>query len=97
MDNGTLGKILRQLRLENGYSEEEIAQYFGGDAEMVLRWEQDVCEPTASQCVILSELYGTTADSMLGGIPVEHSMPEDMQQRYRQIQWANRLAGRKAG
>lgn len=56
MEKITTGRILKELRINNAYSIDELAQYFNNDCDLITNWENDVSEPTISECKILSGL-----------------------------------------
>lgn len=97
MYDNHIAKMLKKLREDADYSIEKVAQYFGGDINMVANWENGTDAPSAYDCFVLSELYGVSIDSMFGALSAKELVPEDKQDDYSREAWINRLAKRHAG
>ncbi len=64
MNNDHFTKNLRELRLEKGYTQEQLAEKLGVSAQSVSRWE---CGNTLPDVMLLPELakiYGVTVDDL---------------------------------
>ena len=59
-------KRLKDLRLEKGYTQKQLATLIGYDQSMIARWEKGSSEPTASAIKKLALLFSVTADYLLG-------------------------------
>ena len=59
-------KRLKELRLEKGYTQKQLATLIGYDQSMVARWEKGESEPTASAIKQLALVFNVTADYLLG-------------------------------
>lgn len=94
MDKITTGKILKELRMNNSYSVDDLAQYFNNNSELIRSWENDVSEPTISECKVLSDLYGISVDDMFLGIDVKKIIPPNMHEGFAYERKINRLASR---
>lgn len=94
MDKITTGKILKELRMNNSYSVDELAQYFNNNSDLITNWENDVSEPTISECKVLSGLYGISVDDMFFCIDVKKIIPPNMHERFAYERKINRLASR---
>ena len=94
MDKITTGKILKELRTKNAYSVDELAQFFNNDSDLIKNWENDIAEPTISECKILSGLYGISVDDMFWEIDVRKIMPQNVQGKFAYERKINRLANR---
>lgn len=57
---------IKELRLERGMTQKELAQAVGCSQPMIVMWEKEECEPTASAIVKLSEALNCTTDYLLG-------------------------------
>lgn len=53
------GRNLRRLRLEHGYTAEQVREYIGmGSVQAVYKWERGECFPALDNFFALVELYG---------------------------------------
>ncbi len=59
-------KRLKELRLEKGYTQKQLATLIGYDQSMVARWEKGESEPTASAIKNIAVLFDVTSDYLLG-------------------------------
>lgn len=57
---------IKELRLERGMTQKQLAQAVGCSQPMIAMWEKEECEPTASAIVKLSEALNCTTDYLLG-------------------------------
>ena len=60
------GKILKELRIENGVTQKTISEVLGCHQSMVTRWEKGECEPTESVIRKTAVYFGVTADYLIG-------------------------------
>ena len=60
------GKILKELRVEKGISQMDLAKATGISQSAIAKWELDKTEPTASALITLSLFFGETTDFLLG-------------------------------
>lgn len=90
----TTGSILKELRLNNAYSVEDLAQYFNNNSDLITSWENDASEPTISECKVLSGLYGIPVDDMFFDIDVRKIIPDNMYEKFTYERRLNRLASR---
>ena len=65
----TLGEKLQRLRLQNGMSQDTLAQRLGVSRQAVSKWERDEAMPDLDKILKLSELYGVSLDSILKNQP----------------------------
>ena len=61
-----LGKRIKELRLEKGLSQPQLAKLVGVSNGMISIWENDVNEPKASFIKALSIVLEISADDLLG-------------------------------
>lgn len=73
---------LRQLREHAGYTPETLACFFGMDGSLIENWESGVTEPTITECLVLSRLYGIPLDQMFADFSVRSVIPEDYTELY---------------
>lgn len=57
---------IKELRLERGMTQKQLAQAVGCSQPMIAMWEKEECEPTASAIVKLSEALNCRTDYLLG-------------------------------
>lgn len=57
---------LKQLREENGYNQEYVANYLGVKQQTYSRYENNVTEPDINSLIKLTKLYKVTVDYLLG-------------------------------
>ena len=61
----TLGVRIRQLRMENGYTQVRLATQLGLTKQAVSKWENDLAYPDILLLPALARLLDTTIDEML--------------------------------
>lgn len=61
-----ISKKIKELRIENGMTQSELAKSVGCSQSMIARWEKDECEPTATAILKLSETLKCSCDYLLG-------------------------------
>lgn len=57
---------LVQLRKENGYSQEMLADKLGISRQAVSKWERAEASPDTDNLIALARLYGMSLDELLG-------------------------------
>jgi len=60
------GDRLKQLRLDRGYTREELSEFAGIGSNQVYRYENNLTDPPTDILVRLSKTLGVTADYLLG-------------------------------
>ncbi len=58
----SMGKIIKGLRKERGYTQEELAEIIGVSFQAVSKWENDLGMPDVSQIVPLARVFGVPTD-----------------------------------
>ena len=61
-----LGKRLRGARQAAGLTQEAVSEAIGVHAPVISSWERGHSEPLAGKIPVLADLYGVTADWILG-------------------------------
>lgn len=86
--------ILKRLREQHNYSVKESSVYFNDDENLIKAWELGVAEPTISQCLILSGLYGVSVDEMFTGYDIRTAVPLKQREKFEYEAMLNRMANR---
>ena len=66
----TFGEKVRELRLKNGYSQEEVAEKIGISRQAYSKWEKGTTIPDVEKCAALADLYLFGTGLLGRGIPV---------------------------
>ncbi len=61
----TFGEKLLELRKQNNFSQEELAEKIGVSRQAVSRWESGETMPDSPNLLIICNLFGVSADSLL--------------------------------
>lgn len=70
------GSILKELRLEHGLTQAELAKAIGVVQGTIYFWEKEINEPTASFLISLAKFFSISIDELLGlNIEDEASKP----------------------
>ena len=75
MNYTSICAALKERRERAGYTQAELARFFGMDASLIQRWETGITEPTISECLVLSKLYGISLDEMFGAFDARAIIP----------------------
>lgn len=59
-------KRLKDLRLDRGFTQKQLATLIGYDQSMIVRWENGSSEPTANAIIKLASVFNVTSDYLLG-------------------------------
>lgn len=86
--------ILKSLREKHSYTVDELSRFFNNDKNLIKAWELGVAEPTISQCLILSKLYGISVDEMFSDLDISDVMPTNKVDELEYEAKFNRLAKR---
>lgn len=62
----TMGKIIKELRLNHGLTQEMLAERLGVTYQAVSKWENDLGMPDISQIVPLASVLEVTTDTLFG-------------------------------
>lgn len=60
------GEKIKELRLERGWTQKELAVQIGQAQSTIVYWERNEQEPNISSLKKLCELFGVPADYLLG-------------------------------
>ena len=66
MTKEEIGKILKQLRLNCGKTQKEVAEHLGKSQQLIGHWETGYSQPDANTLFVLCNFYGTTVDKAFG-------------------------------
>ena len=61
-------KIIRDLREDNDLTQSQVAEYLGTSQTMYARYEREASELPVRHLLKLCELYGVSADDILGRV-----------------------------
>ena len=59
------GVRLKKYRLDNNYSQKELANILGVSARTVVRWEQNTTRPSPDEAQRIAAIIGVTADELV--------------------------------
>ena len=62
----TMGQIIKQLRKERGFTQEELAEQLGVTFQAVSKWENDTGMPDISQVIPLATVFDVSTDVLFG-------------------------------
>ena len=62
----TMGQIIKRLRKERNFTQEELAEQLGVTFQAVSKWENDTGLPDISQVVPLATVFGVSTDVLFG-------------------------------
>lgn len=79
----TMGQIIKRLRKERNFTQEELAEQLNISAPAVSKWENDTSMPDISQVVPLANLFGVPTDVLFGVYGTEHE--EEVNLRLKEI------------
>lgn len=65
-DNRTLGQRIAHYRKLRGITQEELGEKCGVSSQAVSKWENDISAPDITLLGTLSEIFGISADELLG-------------------------------
>ena len=65
-ESGNMSAIIRSLRMERGWTQEELGERVGVSAQAVSKWETGQSLPDISQLPLLSKAFGVTTDLLFG-------------------------------
>lgn len=60
------GVRFKKYRLQNGYTQKQIAELLGIHQSNVSDWENDITRPEYEHLIALAKIYDETIDSLLG-------------------------------
>ena len=62
----TMGQIIRRLRKERNFTQEELAEQLGVTFQAVSKWENNAGMPDISQIVPIARVFGVSTDVLFG-------------------------------
>lgn len=60
------GSTLKRYRLQNGYTQKQVADYLKISQSNISDWENNISRPEYENIIALSKLYGETIEALLG-------------------------------
>lgn len=94
MKRNMIGDKLKSLREEIGYSQAELACLLGINQTTIEEWETGQIEPTLSEGLLLSRLYGIDLNDMFVDFDEIELLPEDRVVLFQNEMRRNRCAKR---
>ena len=64
----TSGERIRQLRIDRGWSQDDMADRLSILSIQISKWEQDETEPSATNIVRLARLFGVSVSFLMDGV-----------------------------
>lgn len=64
----SLGELLKENRLRCKMTQEFVAETMGVSRQAVSKWENGIADPSTSNLLALSKLYGVAADELLKSV-----------------------------
>lgn len=61
----TLGAVLKEYRIKCNMTQEFVAETLGVSRQAVSKWETGTSEPSTSNLIAISKLYGVSAEEIL--------------------------------
>ena len=71
----SLGEFLKDARIRAGLKQIEVEKKTGISNKSLSNWENDVSKPSAEDLIILSNLYSTSVDELVGKQPQPKAKP----------------------
>lgn len=90
-----IAKNLKAMREYTDYSVEMLADLLDVDTELISEWEAGIEEPTLSQSLLLSKLYGVSMDDLFYNVQIEECIPKEKQKKFTYNARVNRLLQKK--
>ncbi len=78
MDQKKIGSLLKELRKEKGFTQEQIAEKLNVSGRTVSRWETGNNMPDISLLVEIAELYDITIPEIINGERKSENMKEEV-------------------
>lgn len=69
MDNAQTGKLIAQLRKQQGLTQQQLADQLYLSNKTISKWESGAGSPDISNLPLLADALGTTVDALLRGVP----------------------------
>lgn len=66
MTREEIGAILKNLRIQSGKTQKEVAKILGRNQPIVGHWESGYAQPDANTLFTLCDIYGTSVDAAFG-------------------------------
>lgn len=71
-----MGSVIRRLRMERDWTQEELAARLGVSGQAVSKWETGQSLPDISQVPLIARVFGVTTDELFGMEDQPRSYPE---------------------
>ena len=64
----TMGQIIKRLRKDKNFTQEELAEQLGVTCQAVSKWENGTSDPSTSNLLALAKLFGISVEELLKDI-----------------------------
>ena len=85
MDYEKIGKFIRDLRIKNEYSQNDLAEMIPIGRDAISKWENGKTIPDSQNLIILSRIFNITIDELMNGEYSTKSNKDEMDQIHLQI------------
>jgi transcriptional regulator with XRE-family HTH domain len=85
MDMNKTGKRIKRLRIEKGWSQDELGKKLGLDQGTISKMERGESDPTAKTLRMLKEIFGVNTDWILTGKGPKHPLPLETNEEITEI------------
>lgn len=90
MGETQVGKIIRILRSNNGYSQKELAEMINVAQNTVSNWENGTREPDNKTLIELAEIFNCSTDYLLGRTDIKNPYePETIAAHHDGDEWTD--------
>ena len=73
----TLGEKISKLRVENNFTQEQLAEILGVSRQSVSKWESDVAYPETAKLIEIGKLFDCSMDYLLKDDVTEKNVTGD--------------------
>lgn len=63
---GSIGTELKNIRIVNGFSQEQLARETGISQQRISYYESGKHSPSIEDCIVLADFYGVSLDELVG-------------------------------
>ena len=82
MEKSNFGKRVKKLRIDNGYSMQELANKLNVTKSSINMWENSNSVPKDNILIALSKIFNVSIDYLLGNEEMENKIPDNSKLHY---------------